>query len=81
VSRAELVAAVANSGAWGFIAVLTRPTAADLTKAIAAGRDLTDKPFSDDYCRRFNDSPHEETSDQCPLARLKRANKPCYDSS
>jgi nitronate monooxygenase len=45
VGRAELVAAVANSGALGFITALTQPTPADLAKEIAKCRDLTDKPF------------------------------------
>ncbi|AQA21610.1 nitronate monooxygenase [Rhodococcus sp. MTM3W5.2] len=45
VGRAELVAAVANSGALGFITALTQPTPEDLTKEIARCRDLTDKPF------------------------------------
>jgi NAD(P)H-dependent flavin oxidoreductase YrpB (nitropropane dioxygenase family) len=45
VGRAELVAAVANSGALGFITALTQPTPADLANEIARTRDLTDKPF------------------------------------
>src|SRR5712675_394335 len=45
VGRAELVAAVANSGALGFITALTQPTPADLAKEIARCRELTDKPF------------------------------------
>jgi NAD(P)H-dependent flavin oxidoreductase YrpB (nitropropane dioxygenase family) len=45
VGRAELVAAVANSGALGFITALTKPTPADLANEIARCRDLTDKPF------------------------------------
>jgi nitronate monooxygenase len=45
VGRAELVAAVANSGALGFITALTQPTPADLANEIARCRDLTDKPF------------------------------------
>ena len=45
VGRAELVAAVANSGALGFITALTQPTPADLANEIAKCRDLTDKPF------------------------------------
>jgi NADH:quinone reductase (non-electrogenic) len=45
VGRAELVAAVANSGALGFITALTQPTPEDLVKEIARCRDLTDKPF------------------------------------
>jgi NADH:quinone reductase (non-electrogenic) len=45
VGRAELVAAVANAGALGFITALTQPTPEDLTKEIARCRSLTDKPF------------------------------------
>ncbi|NUS45949.1 MAG: nitronate monooxygenase [Mycobacteriaceae bacterium] len=45
VGRAELVAAVANAGALGFITALTQPTPADLRTEIARARDLTDKPF------------------------------------
>ena len=45
VGRAELVAAVANSGALGFITALTQPTPADLANEIARCRELTDKPF------------------------------------
>jgi NADH:quinone reductase (non-electrogenic) len=45
VGRAELVAAVANSGALGFITALTQPTPKDLANEIAKTRDLTDKPF------------------------------------
>jgi len=45
VGRAQLVAAVANAGALGFITALTQPTPEDLTKEIARCRELTDKPF------------------------------------
>jgi nitronate monooxygenase len=45
VGRAELVAAVANAGALGFITALTQPTPEDLAKEIARCHDLTDKPF------------------------------------
>ncbi|MGX9787738.1 NAD(P)H-dependent flavin oxidoreductase [Mycobacterium sp. MMS18-G62] len=45
VGRAELVAAVANAGALGFITALTQPTPADLAREIQRCRDLTDKPF------------------------------------
>jgi NADH:quinone reductase (non-electrogenic) len=45
VGRAELVAAVANAGALGFITALTQPTPEDLTKEIARCRGLTDRPF------------------------------------
>jgi NADH:quinone reductase (non-electrogenic) len=43
--RAELVAAVANAGALGFLTMLTQPTPEALAKEIARTRDLTDNPF------------------------------------
>ncbi|MEV0700960.1 nitronate monooxygenase [Saccharopolyspora sp. NPDC050389] len=45
VGRAELVAAVAESGALGMITALTQPTPEDLVKEIARCREMTDKPF------------------------------------
>ena len=45
VGKAELVAAVANAGALGFITALTQPTPEDLAKEIARTREMTDKPF------------------------------------
>lgn len=45
VGYAELVAAVANSGALGFLTALTQPTPEALSKEIARTRDMTDKPF------------------------------------
>ncbi|MCX5847332.1 MAG: nitronate monooxygenase family protein [Deltaproteobacteria bacterium] len=45
VGRAELVAAVANAGALGFITALTQPTPDDLLKEIERTRRMTDKPF------------------------------------
>ena len=45
VGRAQLVSAVANAGALGFITALTQPTPEDLAKEIQRCRDLTDKPF------------------------------------
>src|ERR1700694_2878816 len=45
VGRAQLVAAVANAAARGFIPALTKPTPDDLTREIARCRGLTDKPF------------------------------------
>src|SRR6201991_3083057 len=45
VGRAELVAAVANAGALGFITALTQPTPDDLAKEIARCRSLTENPF------------------------------------
>lgn len=45
VGRAELVSAVANAGALGFITALTQPTPEALAKEIARTREMTDKPF------------------------------------
>ena len=45
VGRAELVAAVANAGALGFITALTQPTPEALAQEIARCRTMTDKPF------------------------------------
>lgn len=45
VGKAELVAAVANAGALGFVTALTQPTPEDLAKEIKRTKDMTDKPF------------------------------------
>ena len=45
VGRAELVAAVANAGALGFLTALTQPTPEELTREIERCKELTDKPF------------------------------------
>jgi NAD(P)H-dependent flavin oxidoreductase YrpB (nitropropane dioxygenase family) len=45
VARAELVSAVANAGALGFLTALTQPTPEDLVKEVLRCRDMTDKPF------------------------------------
>ncbi|GAA1245477.1 nitronate monooxygenase family protein [Prauserella halophila] len=45
VGTAELVSAVANAGALGFLTALTQPTPEDLAKEIARCREMTDKPF------------------------------------
>jgi nitronate monooxygenase len=45
VGKAELVAAVADAGALGFITALTQPTPEALSKEIARTREMTDKPF------------------------------------
>ena len=62
VGRAELVAAVANAGALGFITALTQPTPADLANEIARTRDLTDKPFGVNLTilPSINPPPYEE---------------------
>jgi NAD(P)H-dependent flavin oxidoreductase YrpB (nitropropane dioxygenase family) len=45
LGTAELISAVANAGALGFLTALTQPTPEDLAKEIARTRELTDKPF------------------------------------
>ncbi len=45
VGRAELTAAVAESGALGLLTALTQPTPEALSAEIARTRELTDKPF------------------------------------
>jgi NADH:quinone reductase (non-electrogenic) len=45
VGRAELVAAVANAGALGFLTALTQPTPEALAAEIARCRGMTDRPF------------------------------------
>jgi nitronate monooxygenase len=45
VGTAELVSAVANAGALGFLTALTQPSPAALAAEIARCREMTDKPF------------------------------------
>jgi nitronate monooxygenase len=45
VGTAELVSAVANAGALGFLTALTQPTPEALAREIARTRELTDAPF------------------------------------
>ncbi len=45
VSRAELVAAVANAGALGFLSALTSPTPEALAEEVRRTRTMTEKPF------------------------------------
>ncbi|MCC8242963.1 NAD(P)H-dependent flavin oxidoreductase [Saccharothrix luteola] len=45
VGRAELVAAVAEAGALGFLTALTQPTPEALVAEIARCREMTDQPF------------------------------------
>ncbi len=45
VGTADLIAAVANAGALGFLTALTQPTPEALAAEIARCRELTDKPF------------------------------------
>lgn len=45
VGTADLIAAVANAGALGFLTALTQPTPEDLAKEIGRCQNMTDKPF------------------------------------
>lgn len=45
VSRAELIAAVADAGALGFLTALTQPTPEALIKEVERTRGMTDRPF------------------------------------
>ncbi|MGO4689627.1 NAD(P)H-dependent flavin oxidoreductase [Glaciibacter sp. 2TAF33] len=45
VGTAQLIGAVAEAGALGFLTALTQPTPEDLVKEIQRTKDLTDKPF------------------------------------
>lgn len=45
LGTAELISAVANAGALGFLTALTQPTPEDLATEIARTREMTDKPF------------------------------------
>lgn len=46
VGTADLIAAVANAGALGFLTALTQPTPEALVREIERCREMTDKPFS-----------------------------------
>lgn len=45
VGTADLISAVANAGALGFITALTQPTPEELSAEISRCRDMTDRPF------------------------------------
>jgi len=45
LGTAQLISAVANAGALGFLTALTQPTPEDLAKEIIRTRELTDRPF------------------------------------
>lgn len=62
VGRAELVAAVANAGALGFITALTQPTPQALADEIVRCKDLTDRPFGVNLTilPTINPPPYEE---------------------
>jgi len=53
VGRAELVSAVANAGALGFLTALTQPSPEVLTKEIERTRGMTDKPFDSGFFSRL----------------------------
>lgn len=62
VGTAELIAAVANAGALGFLTALTQPTPADLDAEIQRTRALTDRPFGVNLTilPTINPVPYEE---------------------
>ena len=62
VSKAELVAAVANAGALGFLSALTQPTPQALEAEIERTRSMTDKPFGVNLTilPSLNPPPYEE---------------------
>jgi nitronate monooxygenase len=45
VGTAELISAVANAGALGFLTALTQPSPEELLKEVGRTREMTDKPF------------------------------------
>jgi NADH:quinone reductase (non-electrogenic) len=62
VGRAELVAAVAEAGALGFLTALTQPTPEALAAEIARCKELTDRPFGVNLTilPTINPPPYEE---------------------
>lgn len=62
VGTADLIGAVANAGALGFLTALTQPSPEALVKEIARTRDLTDKPFGVNLTilPTINPVPYEE---------------------
>lgn len=62
VGTAELISAVANAGALGFLTALTQPTPEALAKEITRTRELTDKPFGVNLTilPTINPVPYEE---------------------
>jgi NADH:quinone reductase (non-electrogenic) len=65
VGRAELVAAVANAGALGFITALTQPTPEALYGEVKRCSDLTDRPFGVNltFLPAINPPPYSEYRD------------------
>jgi nitronate monooxygenase len=72
VGRAELVSAVANAGALGFLTALTQPTPEHLAKEIARCREMTDKPFGVNLTilPSINPPPYAEYRDVIAEARV-----------
>lgn len=72
VGTAELIAAVANAGALGFLSALTQPNPEELTKEIARTRDLTDKPFGVNLTMlpTINPVPYDEYVDAIIQAKV-----------
>jgi nitronate monooxygenase len=62
VGRAELVSAVANAGALGFLTALTQPTPEALASEIERCREMTDQPFGVNLTilPAINPPPYEE---------------------
>jgi len=73
VGIAELVSAVANAGALGFLTALTQPTPEDLSKEIARTREMTDKPFGVNLTilPTINPVPYDEYADVIVGAGIK----------
>lgn len=73
VGIAELVSAVANAGALGFLTALTQPTPEDLRKEIERTRGMTDKPFGVNLTilPTINPVPYDEYADVIVGAGIK----------
>ncbi len=65
VGKAELISAVANAGALGFLTALTQPTPEELLKEIRRCQDMTDKPFGVNLTilPTINPTPYDEYMD------------------
>ncbi|MBB6011963.1 nitronate monooxygenase [Aquamicrobium lusatiense] len=73
VGRAELVSAVANAGALGFITALTQPTPEALAQEIRRCRDMTDRPFGVNLTTlpTINPPPYAEYRDALISERIR----------
>jgi nitronate monooxygenase len=73
VGRAELVSAVANAGALGFLTGLTQPTPEALYQEIQRCRQMTDKPFGVNLTilPTINPVPYDEYRDAIVRAGVK----------